>query len=181
MKTQTFLDAVRASLAERKIEVLATNHAGNCILAKAEDDLALFLYADPTDFEQHVEVDMLSDVSKPYEKTFRYLLKRYRFKLLTTYSAKFGQIFCEKIVTNEEYHNVKRLAGYVKRCWRAKSRKEKVEINSRYSFVSIGRDEDSGWSFQGHDADTLIDEARHSVLGHFCSERQIIYYQSQGW
>lgn len=182
-KKRSFLQHIEKTLNDRNLKVLDTNRRGNCILAKDNDDKAVFLFTRPNYNigNKTFEENFLSDVHPCYEKTFRYLLGKHKLKLLVTCSSDRGHPLCQKIVTAEEYHRLKKMAAHIKQTWRAIRNTQKIEISSSLSMVAIEMGADKEWFFQGHEADNMIAEAKQSDLHHFCSIHHIMLYQAQGW
>jgi hypothetical protein len=175
----TYFQIVEDDLLERGVTVIDTTKAEDVILAEDTDGRALFIYSTSFTHDTAFEFDLLSHVSEPYAKTFAYLLRKNKRRLLYKTTA---DNYFQKIVTNEQYANWKRTSRTVIVSARsARKAGQLIDICNKLPYVSIKRGADDEYFFQGEEASNLINEAEHSMLANFCTTEDIILWQAQGW
>lgn len=177
--TITLLQEVEEDLQSRKITVIDHNRTEDRILARGKDNRAFFIYRLDTNPEAWLETDLISHVSKGYDKTFYYLLRKNGLRLI---SRETDDDYFDMLVSHEAYKSYKQIAKNVKETAReAEKSGQYVKIDRRLSFVLVYRGEEDEFPFQGSEADKLIKEAEQSRLHHFCSAEDILLWQAQGW
>jgi hypothetical protein len=175
----TLLQHLQEELHERNITIVDHTRKENCILAKDKDNRALFFYTLSTNCDGWCETDLLSHVSKGYDKTFSYLLKKNGMRLMCRET---DNNYFDMLVSQETYQSWKRTAKHVNTTAReAEKEGQYVEIDRRLSLVVVHRGEEDEFCFRDSEADKLIKEAEQSRLHHFCAPENIILWQAQGW
>jgi hypothetical protein len=175
----TLLDLLKEDLQIRNLKAIAFTKQQDCIIAQDQGKKALFVYPMDAHSATWVEREQLSHVDGRYIKTFAYLLRKNKLRLITSGA---GREQFERLVSCIEYKAIRERARDVAiRSTAARKAGQYIEVNTLMPYVLVHRGEDDEYFIRDSEADNLIREQKASDLYHFCTIEDIILSKAQDW